>query len=165
LSIPSHFLTTLTFLFVCGACGSDGGTATGAGGEGSSSSGGGPSGSAGSASSSESAQLRFVYEADWKDHLRNCAWISDYRIKFGAIPVPVTATIDVNSAEPTAYVAVDGRPYKDVDVLHLFTCSKSQTSKQTLQLFSKFGTDLQLSAGHKYTVTLAGSAASLVEDP
>jgi len=105
-----------------------------------------------------------VYQSDWKDHLGTCAAISDYRIKFGAIPVPVTATIDVASTEPTAYVAVDGRTYQDMDVLHIFTCSKSQTSKQTLQLFGKFGTDLELSAGHKYTVTLAGSSATLEED-
>ena len=106
-----------------------------------------------------------MYQADWQDHLGTCAWISDYRIKFGAIPVPVTATIDVESTEPTAYVEVDGRSYEDMDVLHVFTCSKSQTSKQTLQLYGKFGTDLALSPGHRYTVTLAGSTASLAEDP
>jgi len=106
-----------------------------------------------------------VYEADWKDHLSACVSISDYRIKFGAIPVPVTAPIDVTSSDPTEYVEVDGRTYADEDVLHIFTCSKSQTSKQTLQLFGKFGLDLPLSGGHKYTVTLAGSAATLAEDP
>lgn len=137
----------------------------GGGGDGPTGGGGAPSGSAGSASTSAQAQLRFSYESDWKDHLGSCASISDYRIKFGANPVPVTATIDVTSAEPTEYVAVDGRTYADADVLHIFTCSKSQTSKQTLQLFGKFGADLELSPGHEYTVRLAGSAASLEEDP
>ena len=159
----SHFFTALTLLLVGVACSAEGGPQTSRGGGGSTS-GGGPSGSAGSASSSEHAQLRFVYQADWQEHLGTCAWISDYRIKFGANPVPVTATIDVASAEPTEYVEVDGRPYEDMDVLHVFTCSKSQTSKQTLQLYGKFGTDLQLSAGHEYTVTLAGSTATLSED-
>lgn|SRR6185369_831977 len=154
----SLYFSTLTLLFVGVACSSDGGTQTGGGG-------GGPSGNAGSASSSEPAQLRFVYESDWKDHLGTCASISDYRIKFGAIPVPVTATIDVTSTEPTAYVAVDGRTYVDMDVLHIFTCSQSQTSKRTLQLYGKFATDLPLAPGHRYTVTLAGSAAALAEDP
>jgi hypothetical protein len=105
-----------------------------------------------------------VYESDWKDHLGSCASIADYRIKFGANPIPVTATIDVTSSEPTAYVEVDGRSYADDDVLHVFTCSKSQTSKQTLQLFGKFGLDLPLFPAKKYTVTLSGSAASLLED-
>src|SRR4051812_40138467 len=109
----SHFLTTLTLLFVSVACSSDGGTPSDGSGGSSTSSGGGPSGSAGSAASSAGAQLRFVYQSDWKDHLGTCAAISDYRIKFGAIPVPVTATIDVASTEPTAYVAVDGRTYQD----------------------------------------------------
>lgn len=162
----AQFITAVSLLFACVACSSDGGTASGGGGNGPSGGGGGPTASGGSsASSSDRAQLRFVYESDWKDHLGSCASISDYRIKFGAIPVPVTANIDVTSTEPSAYVEVDGRTYPDADVLHIFTCSKSQTSKQTLQLFSKFGTDLELSPGHKYTVTLAGSAASLEQDP
>lgn len=161
-----HFITTAAALFVCVACSSDAGTSSGGGGgEGPTASGGGPSGNGGSAASSQRAQLRFLYESDWKDHLGACAAISDYRIKFGANPVPVTANIDVTSSEPTAYVEVDGRSYADADVLHVFTCSKSQTSKQTLQLYSKFGTDLELSPGHKYTVSLSGSVASLAEDP
>lgn len=94
-----------------------------------------------------------------------CTSISDYRIKFAATPVPVAATIDVTPGALTQYVEVDGRTYRDSDVLHIFTCSKSQTSKQTLQLFGMFGTDLALAPAHKYTVTLEGSMAGMVEDP
>src|SRR6478609_2330655 len=167
--MQSHFIAAVSLLFACVACSSDGGTVPGSGGAssggGPTGSGGAPSGSGGSAASADHAQLRFVYESDWKDHLGSCASISDYRIKFGAIPVGVTATIDVTSSDPTEYVEVEGRTYADKDVLHIFTCSKSQTSKQTMQLYSKFGADLELSPGHKYTVTLAGSTASLEEEP
>jgi hypothetical protein len=158
----SPFIATLSVLLACIACGSSDGSADGASGSGSSPQ---ESGGAASGSSGEHAQIRFVYQADWKDHLGACASISDYRIKFGAIPVGVTATIDVTSDAPSAYVEVDGRTYADADVLHIFSCNKSQTSKQTLQLYSKFGVDLELSPTKKYTVTLAGSAASLAEDP
>lgn len=159
-------------LFMAAACSSSGGgteDSTGGnsnqgGADGGSSSSTGGSGSAGASNLAETAQLRFVYQADWATHLASCAAISDYRIKFGASPVPVTATIDLTGAVGT-YVSVDGRSYADADVLHIFTCSKSQTSKQTLQLFGKFGVDLPLMPAHKYTVTLAGSVATLTEDP
>lgn len=160
----SLFVVPFALLFFFAGCGSsDGGSPSGGGGA--TGEGGATSSNAGAPASGDHAQLRFVYETDWKDHLGACASISDYRIKFGAIPVPVTAPIDVTSSDPTEYVQVDGRTYADADVLHIFTCSKSQTSKQTLQLFSKLGTDLELTGGHKYTVTLAGSAATLAEDP
>jgi len=42
---------------------------------------------------------------------------------------------------------------------------KSQTSKQTLQLVGKFGVDLPLEPAKRYTVSLAGTAATLAEDP
>ncbi|HYP77062.1 MAG TPA: hypothetical protein VER12_13935 [Polyangiaceae bacterium] len=154
-----RLLASSSVLWLSVACGaSDGGTTNDDG------NGGRASGSAGAPASTGRAQVRFVYQADWQQHLAACAWISDYRIKFGATPVPVSATIDVTSDAPSSYVEVDGRDYADEDVLHIFTCSKSQTSKQTLQLFGKFGTDLALSPAKKYTVTLAGSAASLTED-
>ena len=159
-------------LFIFVACSSsDGGSGDNVGGRvsgggaGSSAGGGGAGGSSGASNAAGTAQLRFVYQADWAAHLGTCAAISDYRIKFAANPVPVTATIDLTPGSVSAYVSVDGRDYADADVLHIFTCSKSQTSKQTLQLFGKFGTDLSLVAQHKYTVTLAGSTATLAEDP
>jgi len=109
--------------------------------------------------------LRFLYRADWKDHLGACASISDYRIKFGAVPLPITAPIDVTPDALSQYVEVEGRTYEDSDVLHIFTCSKSQTSKQTQQLYGKFGVDLPLEPAKRYTVTLSGSAVILAEDP
>jgi hypothetical protein len=148
----------------CGS-GSDGGAGNHGGNAGAGGSGGGPSGSGGAPGSGERAQVRFLYQADWQDHLGACMSISDYRIKFAATPVPVAATIDVTPGALTQYVEVDGRTYQDSDVLHIFTCSKSQTSKQTLELFGMFGTDLALAPAHKYTVTLEGNVAGTVEDP
>ena len=109
--------------------------------------------------------MRFLYLADWEEHLGSCAWITDYRLKFGANPIPVTAPIVVAPDSLSEYVEVDGRTYADSDVLHLFTCAKSQTSKQTLQLYGKFGIDLPLEPSKRYTVTLGGTAATLAEDP
>jgi hypothetical protein len=149
------------------ACGSssDGGGGNTGGNPGVGGGGGGPSGSGGAVGSGERAQVRFLYQADWQSHLGACMSISDYRIKFGATPVPVTATIDVTPGALTQYVEVDGRTYLDSDVLHIFTCSKSQTSKQTLQLLGMFGTDLAFAPARKYTVTLEGSVAGMVDDP
>ena len=59
---------------------------------------------------------------------------------------------------------VDGRTYEDSDVLHAFTCNKSQTSKQTQQLYGKFGIDLPLEPSKRYTATRGGTAATLAED-
>jgi hypothetical protein len=149
-----------------GGGGNTGGNAgVGGSGAGPSGGGGGPSGSGGAAGSGERAQVRFLYQADWQSHLGACMSISDYRIKFGATPVPVTATIDVTPGALTLYVEVDGRTYLDSDVLHIFTCSKLQTSKQTLQLFGMFGTDLAFAPARKYTVTLEGGVAGMALDP
>jgi len=166
------FVISVWLVFASSACssnaddseGNSGGSAGTSGGNPSSASGGSSNGG-GASGAAQRAQIRFLYQTDWKDHLGTCAWISDYRIKFGATPVPVTAGIDVSAGALSAYVEVDGRTYTDDDVLHIFTCSKSQTSKQTLQLFGMFGTDLPLLPAHKYTLTLAGSAASIAEDP
>ena len=148
----------------CGS-GSEGGAGNTGGNAGFGGNGGGPGGSGGVSGASDRAQIRFLYQADWQDHLGACVAISDYRIKFGATPVPVSVTIDVTPGALTPYEEVDGRTYADSDVLHIFTCSKSQTSKSTLQLFGMFGTDLALAPAHKYTVTLAGSVAAMAEDP
>jgi hypothetical protein len=129
------------------------------------SAGGAASGSGGSASASSHAQLRFVYRTEWQEHLATCAWISEYRIKFGANPIPVSAPVEVTPDSMSEYVEVDGRTYEDSDVLHVFTCNKTQTSKQTLQVYGKFGRDLPLEPAKRYTVTLGGSAATLAEDP
>jgi hypothetical protein len=129
------------------------------------SAGGAASSSGGSPSSSAHAQLRFVYRTEWQDHLATCAWISDYRIKFGANPIPVSASIEVTPDSTSEYVEVDGRTYEDSDVLHVFTCNKTQTSKQTLQIYGKFGRDLPLEPAKRYTITLGGAAATLAEDP
>lgn len=109
--------------------------------------------------------MRFQYQAEWKDHLGSCAYISDYRIKFGAIPVPITVTIDATPDWLSEYVGLEGRTYKDSDVLHIFSCNQSQTSKSTKQIYSGFGTDLGFEAAKRYTVTLGGSVATLSEDP
>jgi len=146
-------------LVLLAACGSEAPPAGGGG-----SAGAGPA-SGGSSNSASHAQLRFVYRDEWQDHLGTCAWISDYRIKFGANPIPVTAPIEVMSDSMSEYVEVDGRTYQDSDVLHIFTCNKSQTSKQTLQLYGRFGIDLPLEPAKRYTVTLAGTAATVAEDP
>lgn len=116
-------------------------------------------GSSTDAADSAGARLRFQYDTTWAAHL-GCTSIRDYRIKFGASPVPVTAAIDVMSTAPGAYVEVDGRTYPDADVLHLYTCDGSSE-----QNFGRFGTDLALVGGKRYTVTLSGAAAMIVEDP
>jgi len=159
-SSVSRVLVLQLALFLFPACGSEDPPASGDGGGA-----GAGSGSGGSTSSGTHAQLRFLHHDDWKDHLSTCAWISDYRIKFGANPIPVTAQIELMSDSLSEYVEVDGRSYQDSDVLHIFTCNKSQTSKQTLQLYGKFGIDLPLEPGKRYTVTLTGTAATFAEDP
>jgi hypothetical protein len=161
-SVLASFLT----LFIATACGSDGSGGTGGGGGGgqggeTSASGG----SGGTASTGQTAQVRFAYQADWKDHLGVCASISDYRIKFGAIPVPITVSIDVTPDSIGDYVELEGRLYKDADVLHIFSCNRSQTSKDTKQAYGRFGTDLSLAPEQRYTVTLGGDAATLTVDP
>jgi hypothetical protein len=88
-----------TLVFVT-ACGSDEPSANGG-------SAGAGSGSGGSSSSAAHAQLRFQYRSEWQDHLGTCAWISDYRIKFGANPISVTAPIEVSPDSVSDYVQVD----------------------------------------------------------
>ena len=169
--MPRAFAAIVVALVVgCGSDGSSENDSTGSGGAAGSgaSSGvgaaaGGPAGSGGSTAGT--AQLRFLYQPEWKDHLGNCPGISDYRIKFAANPVPVTASIEETADWLGPYVTVDGRTYEDADVLHIFSCNKSQTSKNTLQLFGRFGIDLPLEPSKRYTVTLAGTQASLAEDP
>ena len=110
--------------------------------------------------------MRFLFKDDWKDHLAaSCAWISDYRLKFAGNPVPITVSIDVMADALTEYVRLDGGTYKDANVLHIFSCSQSQTSKQTKQLYGRFGADLDFEADKQYTVTLGGSVATVAEDP
>jgi hypothetical protein len=147
-------------LVLLSACGADDRPENGAGG-----SAGAGSGSGGASNPTGKAQLRFLYRAEWQEHMGSCAWISDYRLKFAADPIPVTAPIEVTADSLSEYVEVDGRTYEDSDVLHIFTCSKSQTSKQTQQLYGKFGIDLPLEPSKRYTVTLAGTAATLAADP
>lgn len=134
------------------------------GGDSSSSTDGGAAGAGGSAGPS-TAEVRFAYQAEWKDHLGACASIADYRIKLGASPLPITVPIDATPGAVGAYVKLEGRKYADADVLHVFTCVKSQTSKQSLEGYGRFGIDLGLSPGKRYTVTLGGTVATLVEDP
>jgi hypothetical protein len=114
---------------------------------------------AGTASSASTAEVRFRYQADWNTHL-GCASLRSYRIQFGAIPVPVSATIDLTAGSVGQYVTVDGRTYKDADVLHLYDCGGS-----TKQEYGRFGIDLPFAAEKRYTVTLSGAAATVVEDP
>lgn len=167
-------LTTALLLSLAGfaGCGSGGASENDGRGSGGAGSGGGSGGGAvagaspgSGGSASGTAQLRFLYQVEWKDHLGNCPGISDYRIKFGANPVPVTVSIEAMAGWLSPYATVDGRTYEDADVLHVFSCNKSQTSKQTLQLYGRFGTDLGLEPSKRYTVTLGGTMASLAEDP
>jgi hypothetical protein len=123
----------------------------------SSSSGGGDGGVP---SAQAGAQVRFRYKADWKDHLGACATISNYRIKFGATPTPITVPIDVTADSLGQYVALEGRTYKDSDVLHAFSCNTS-----TKEEYGRFGADLSLAPSKRYTVTLGGTAATVAEDP
>jgi hypothetical protein len=123
----------------------------------SSPSGGGGDGGTGSGSTS-GAQIRFKYQSDWATHL-GCATLASYRITFGANPVPISFSIDTAGALG-AYKSVDGRPYKDADVLHIYTCNGTEK-----QLYARFGADLPLAAGKKYTVTLGGTAPTVAEDP
>jgi hypothetical protein len=156
--VPTSLRLILQFsLIVLTACGSEDPISGGSAGSG--------SGSGGSPSAAARAQLRFVYRPEWKDRLGTCAWISDYRIKFGANPIAVTAPIEVVADSVSEYFEVDGRPYQDSDVLHICTCSKTQTSKQTLQVYGRFGLDLPLEPGKRYTLTLAGTGATLEQDP
>jgi len=127
--------------------------------------GAGGTGAGGSTGTQGSARVRFRYQADWQNHLGTCAGISDYRIKFGATPLPITVPIDATPDSLGEYVALEGRTYQDSDVLHIFTCVKSQTSKQTLQEYSDFGADLSFEVSKQYTVTLGGSVATVSEDP
>jgi hypothetical protein len=150
-------------LLVLAGCSSDGSSAPGGGGA---ASGGAGAGGGGAPAVSEGgAQVRFLYQEDWQAHLGSCAWISEYRIKFGGNPLPVTVTIDLMADALGQYVALEGRTYKDADVLHIFTCNQSQTSKQTKQLYGRFGTDLNFESAKQYTVTLGGDAAIVAEDP
>ena len=126
---------------------------------------GASSGDGGGTGTQGSAQVRFRYKAEWKDHLGACPSISDYRIGFGAIPTPINVSIDATPDSLGQYIGLEGRTYKDADVLHTFSCNQSQTSKSTMQLYSRFGTDLALVASKRYTVTLGGTAATLTEDP
>lgn len=144
-----RLLCSIATLCLCAGCGS--GSSSGNNGSG--------GGGGGGASNTGSAQVRFLYQDTWKDHL-GCTSVSDYRIKFGAVPTPITVPIDVTSGSPGQYVALEGRTYKDADVLHIFTCGTS--SKQDYGLF---GTDLALAPSKRYTVTLGGTAATLAEDP
>jgi hypothetical protein len=163
-SVVAHACAWLAFAGAVG-CGSDGSAnqdsvgGAGAGGAatgGASSSGGSPG---------AGAEVRFRYQAEWKDHLGVCAYISDYRIKFGAIPVPITVPIDVTPDSLGEYVGIEGHTYADSDVLHIFSCNRSQTSKDTKQLYGRFGTDLGFEPSKRYTVTLGGDVATLSEDP
>jgi hypothetical protein len=104
--------------------------------------------------------VRFRYEADWATHLGPCGTLRDYRLKFGANPVPVSARIDVTMDGPGEYVWLDGRTYKDEDVLHIYTCNGA--SKQE---FGLLGTDLPLAPARRFTVTLGGTAATVAEEP
>lgn len=63
------------------------------------------------------------------------------------------------------YEQLGATTYKDSSVLHIFTCKKSQTSADTIQELSLFGTDLPFEGGKKYTVTLGGTVATVAEDP
>jgi hypothetical protein len=143
-------------LFALVGCGSAGPSATGGGGNGN----GGAA-----AVSPDGAQVRFLFKADWEEHLGSCAWISEYRLKFAGNPVPVTVPIEVMADALGEYVGLEGRTYKDDAVLHLFSCNQSQTSKQTKQEYGRFGIDLDFEAAKHYTVTLGGSAATVAEDP
>jgi hypothetical protein len=146
------------------ACGSDGSSPGGSGGA-PSASGGAPGGGGGAAIAQGKAQVRFLYQAGWEQRLGSCAWISDYRLKFGGNPLPITVPIDVMADALGEYVGLEGRTYEDADVLHIFSCSQSQTSKQTKQEYGRFGADLSFEADKRYTVTLGGSAATVAEDP
>jgi hypothetical protein len=122
-------------------------------------------GAGGQGSASGVAQVRFRYQAEWKDHLGACPAISEYRIKFGATPSPISVPIDVTPDSLGEYVGLEGGTYKDSNVLHIFTCIQSQTSKQTKELYGSFGADLSFEASKKYTVTLGGSLATVTEEP
>jgi hypothetical protein len=160
------FIALSFALCVFTGCGSDGGgPAEGAGGAGSGGTTAETGGSGGIPMVPGTAQVRFQYKAEWKDHLGACASISDYRIKFGANPVPVSVSIETTPDSMTDYKGVDGRLYKDDDVLHIFSCIRSQTSKSTMQEFGKFGADLPFASGKRFTVTLGGDAATVAEDP
>jgi len=112
------------------------------------------------ASGSAGAEVRFSYQADWANHL-GCASISSYQIQFGAIPTPVSFNIDTTTGAPGSYKTVDGRTYRDADVLHIYTCSDGTDH----QNYGRFGIDLPFASSKRYTVTLAGAAATYVEDP
>jgi hypothetical protein len=151
------FATCFSLLVLAG-CGSDGSSPVGGAGA--------PSGGGGAPAANQGgAQVRFLYKDDWRQHLGSCAWISEYRLKFGGNPVPITVPIDLMADALGEYVALEGRSYKDEDVLHIFTCNQSQTSKQTKQDYGRFGVDLDFEAAKQYTVTLGGSAATVAEDP
>ena len=131
---------------------------------GSDSSGGNPGGTAsgtdgGGSTAQGTAQVRFRYQIDWNTHL-GCTSVSNYKITFGATPTPVDVPIDVTDGALGQYATVDGRPYKDADVLHTYSCDGS-----TKENYGRFGTDLALAASKRYTVTLSGTAATVAEDP
>jgi hypothetical protein len=113
----------------------------------------------GTSSSASTAQVRFRYQTDWNTHL-GCASLRSYTIEFGAIPVPVDARIDLTAGSVGQYVTVDGRTYKDADVLHRYDCGGS-----TKEEYGRFGIDLPFAASKRYTVTLSGAAATVAEDP
>lgn len=140
-------------LLVLAACGDSDTTAAGGAGSG----GGGNAG--GGSSSTTKAQVRFAYATDWNAHL-GCSAVADYRIKFGASPVPITVPIDTTADSTTPYVELEGRLYADADVLHIYTCDGT-----TDEQFGVFGVDLTLEPAKSYTVTLAGAAATVSEDP
>jgi hypothetical protein len=131
-------------------CGSDGSPSGGPDGGG---------GGGGQQSTETRARVRFGYEADWATHLGPCTTLRDYRLKFGAIPVPISAPIDVTKDGPGEYVWLDGRTYEDEDVLHIYTCNGA--SKQE---FGLLGTALPLAPAKQFTVTLSGTVATIVED-
>ncbi len=120
-----------------------------------------------SGTTTATAQLRIKYETSWDATLAQgkCTSIRDYRIKFGSLPVGTDFNITQTQDALTAYKTVDGRTYKDADVLHLYTCVKSTTSSTSVQEFGRLGTDLPLAPGKKYTLSLGGAAATLAEDP
>lgn len=71
-----------------------------------------------------------------------------------------TATVVPTADSLSEYVTVDGRTYKDTDVRHRYTCDG-----KGMDIPGRLGIDLPLAASKRYTITLAGTAATLAEDP
>src|SRR5690348_6674481 len=103
-------VVALTLVTACGSDSSSSNTGTTSGGT-----------DGGGSSAQGNAQVRFRYQADWNAHL-GCTSLSNYKITFGATPTPVDVSIDVTDGSLGQYATVDGRTYKDADVLHTYGC-------------------------------------------